>query len=98
MSNFLDAIRLEAAAFFLETENFVLAKEMLAKLGSEASTSSAAIGLRHRIRNKQIAFWQARSEFASVVAARFPNYAPGYLYNDLCCSHEFACSERTNKV
>lgn len=63
-----------------------MAEEMLVKLSSEAAASSAAAALRQRIRDSQIAFWQARYNLVSVVTARFPNYLAGRLYADLCRS------------
>jgi hypothetical protein len=59
---------------------------MLAELTPAGSASSAAAVLRRRIRDAEIAFWQARDRFASIVAARFPNYLSGHLYAELCHS------------
>jgi hypothetical protein len=82
----LDAIRLDGAAFCLEIGNFAMAEEMLADLGEEASGSSAAQAVQQSIRDAEIAFWGRRCEFASILAARFPNYLAGQLYADLCRS------------
>jgi hypothetical protein len=84
MPDILDRISLKGAAFCLETGDFADAEEMLADLSPAASASPAAAALRRRIRDAEIAFWQARHRFASIVAARFPNYLLGRLYADLC--------------
>src|SRR6266480_4582355 len=86
MGGILDSIRLKGAAFCAEYGFFGYAEEMLAELDPVASAGSAAAALRLRIRDTQIAFWQARYGFASVLTARFPNYLSGRLYADLCRS------------
>jgi hypothetical protein len=85
MSNFGDAIRLQGAAFCLDIGNFAKAEEMLSKLGSEASASTATIALRQRMRDAQIRFWETRYTFASAMSSRFPAYLSGRLYLDFCC-------------
>jgi len=60
IADILDSIRLKGAAFCIEYGFFEYAEEMLAELGCEASASLAATGLKQRIRDRQIAFWQAR--------------------------------------
>jgi hypothetical protein len=89
-----DAIRLEGAAFCLEHEYVDWAERMLAELSYPTSESSAATALRQRIRDTQIAFWQARYGFASAVTARFPNYLSGRLYRDLSRSRKQSCISR----
>jgi hypothetical protein len=92
MRNFVDSIRIEGGAFCLEIGNFVMAEEMIAKLGCAASASLAGTALRQRIRDFQITFWETRYGFASTLKARFPNYKAGHLYEDLCRSRKQRCA------